>query len=118
MKAAICLALSFALVEVPFALNAHAGMISTGTAVSALVRSENRAKVQRFMQRHDVRAGFEKLGVNPDEAANRVSSMSDAEIQKISGAIDQNPAGGEPTIVIGLSTVLIVLLVLLLVGKI
>ncbi len=111
-----CMTLSISLVEVPFALNAHASMIPTGEVVSALRRAGNRAKVDQFMHRQDVRNQFEKFGVNAQEASLRVASMSDDEIQKIAGQIDRAPAGGD-VIVISLTTVLLVVIILLLIGK-
>jgi hypothetical protein len=116
-KTAIALVLCSALIEVPFAVHANAGMIATGDAVASLTRTENREKVERFMQREDVKREFGKLGVNGEEAALRVASMTDFEIQKISGAIDQNPAGAD-AVVISLTTVLLIVIILLLLGKI
>jgi len=116
LKTLCCMTLCVSLVEVPFALNAHASMISTGEAVSSLMRSESRAKVDQFMHRQDVRSEFEKFGVNPQEASLRVASMSDEEIQKLAGQIDRAHAGGD-VIVISLTTVLLVVVILLLIGK-
>jgi hypothetical protein len=113
----ICMVLSVALVEVPFAWNSHAGMIPTSAAVSDLVRLQNREKVGQFMQRKEVKSELMKFGVNPAEASLRVASMSDAEIQKLAGEIDRAPAGAD-AIVISLSTVLLVVILLLLLGKI
>lgn len=113
-----CLTLCLALVEVPFAAHQAraSSMIPTSVAVSSLVLTESRAKVERFMQRADVRTQIEKFGVNPAEAALRVATMTDAEIQKIAGEIDRAPAGAD-VIVISLTTVLLIVIILILLGK-
>jgi hypothetical protein len=91
-------------------------MIPTGDAVAALTRVEDREKVGRFLQRQDVKREFSKYGVDPNEAAQRVASLSDSEIQKLAGEIDRAPAGAD-VIVISLTTVLLVVIILLLIGK-
>jgi hypothetical protein len=113
----LCALLTVVLIEVPFAIHAQAGMIPTGQAVSALVALENREKVERFLQREDVKREFTKFGVRAEEASLRVASMSDYELQRLAGQIDQSPAGAD-TIVISVTTILLVIIILLLLGKI
>lgn len=108
--------LSFALVEVTFSLNAHAGMIATSTAVADMARSENRAKVDAFLARQDVQNEMMKRGVFPQEAAQRVATLSDFELQNLAGKIDSAPAGAD-VIVISLTTILLVVIILLLLGR-
>lgn len=107
---------SFALVEVTFSLNANAGMIATSTAVADISRGANRAKVDAFMQRQEVRAEMMKRGVNPDEAAQRVANLSDFELQNLAGKIDSAPAGAD-VVVISLTTLLLIVIILLLIAK-
>ncbi|MGZ3695985.1 MAG: PA2779 family protein [Bdellovibrionota bacterium] len=116
---AIVTVLSFALVEVTFALNASnavAGMIPTSTAVSDMARTQNREKVNAFLLRKDVQAEMLKRGVFPEEARQRVASLSDFELQNLAGRIDSAPAGAD-VIVISLTTILLVVIILLLLGR-
>lgn len=112
-KSLVAIVVSLALVEVPFSLNANAGMISTVDAVSDLTGAQNREKVGQFLQRKEVQKELVKFGVKPEEASIRLASLTDAEIQKMAGQIDQSPAGSD-VLVISLSTILLVILILLL----
>ena len=110
---ATALTLSFALVEVSFSLNAHAGMIPTSVAVSSVARSSNQEKVQGFLLRSDVQQELLKRGVSYAEASQRVAGLSDFELSQVAGNIDTAPAGAD-VIVISLTTVLLVVIILLL----
>jgi hypothetical protein len=66
----------------------------------------------RSFQREEVRQQLETLGIDPDEAAQRALSLSDAEVQQIAGQLDQLPAGRDAVGVV-ITAILIVLLVLL-----
>jgi hypothetical protein len=55
--------------------------------------SADRARVKAFLARDDVRREFVTLGVDPDEAARRVSAMTDNEIARIAQRLDELPAG-------------------------
>lgn len=113
----LCLILSFSLIEVNFSLNANAaGMISTSVAVSEKARAENLARVQGFLDRSDVQAELVKRGVAPDEAKQRVAGLSDFELQKVAGNVSSAPAGAD-AIVISLGTILLVVIILLLIGR-
>ncbi|RYZ78057.1 MAG: hypothetical protein EOP06_29755 [Proteobacteria bacterium] len=113
----LALVLSFAMVEVTFSLNAHAGMITTSEAVSNVARARNLQTVQTFLSRGDVQSELVKRGVAPAEAVERVAGLSDFELQKVAGNIENAPAGAD-AIVISLTTVLLVIIILLLLGKI
>ena len=114
LKSVVVFVLSLALVEVPFSLNANAGMISTVEAVSELTGVQNREKVAKFFQRQEVQKELVKFGVNSQEASIRLASLTDTEIQKMAGQIDQSPAGSD-VVVISLSTILLIILILLLI---
>jgi hypothetical protein len=116
-KNALVLVLSFALVEVTYSLNAHAGMIATNQAVSDRARAENLSSVQNFLDRVEVQDELIKRGVSPEEAKQRVAGLSDFELQKVAGNIENAPAGAD-VIVISLGTVLLVILILLLIDRI
>ena len=116
-KSALCLVLSFALVEVNFSLNAQAaGMIPTNTAISEVARASHLATVQGFLDRAEVKTELQKRGVSAEEAKVRVASLSDFELQQVAGNVESAPAGAD-VIVISLGTVLLVIIILLLIGR-
>ena len=91
---------------------ANAGLISTEQAIEREAAEMERSRVLDFLHRDDVRAGLIELGVDPAEATARVAGLSDAEIRKIAGRIDQLSAGqGVVGTIIGAA--LVVFLVLL-----
>lgn len=71
----------------------QAKMVGTDQVISEKSVSADRARVIDFMQRDDVRAEMESLGVSPDEAISRVNSLSDEEVQRMAGHLDTMPAG-------------------------
>ena len=78
----------------------HAGMLPTDA---------NRAQVFSVLEREDVRAQLQGLGVSPAEVKARVAAMTDEEVAQLAGQIETLPAGGD---ILGiLLTVFIVLLI-------
>jgi hypothetical protein len=94
---------------------ARAEMIGTAQLLAPSA-SAQRDRVDAFMARDDVKRQFEKLGVDPAEAANRVAGMTDEELQTLSNRIDSLPAGAGAVEVVLL--ILIILLILELAGAI
>jgi hypothetical protein len=91
----------------------QAGMVSTQQILdenlSPSTEAESvsdRAKVQAFFARDDVRAEMVGLGITPAEADARVAGMTDQEIADLAGRLDDLPAGG-----LGLGTILIFMFV-------
>ena len=66
-----------------------------------------------LLQRADVRAKLTEYGVNPDEAAARVSSLTDAEVAQLSARIGDIPAGGDGGVGTAIGILLLVLLIIL-----
>jgi hypothetical protein len=94
---------------------ARAEMIGTA-ALLAPSADAQRDRVDAFIARDDVRQQFEALGVDPAEAAQRVAGLTDAELQTLSGRIDELPAGaGAVELVL---VIILILLVLELAGAI
>jgi hypothetical protein len=88
-------------------LPASAGMIGTGE-IHAYTATE-RDTVKNFLERKEVRERMQALGVDPAAAHARVDAMTDEEVSRIAGRIDQLPAGAG---IIGvLFTVFIILLI-------
>ena len=91
---------------------AQAALIGTEDVLQQRDLSLAREKVTRFLERRDVRQQWASLGVSPREADARVAALSDEEIARIAGKIDQMPAGQSPIGVV-FTVSLIILLVLL-----
>jgi hypothetical protein len=72
----------------------QAGLVSTDQVISETFGTiDDRARVQDFLARADVREQLAALGVDPAEAAARVAALSDDEIATIAGELDHLPAG-------------------------
>jgi hypothetical protein len=91
---------------------AQAKMVTTDQVLSQSTSSDDRAQVLNFLMREDVQQHLASLGVDPEEAKSRVASLSDEEIRRIAGRLDDLPAGeGGIGIIVG--AILIIFLVLL-----
>lgn len=93
---------------------ANAAMVTTEQMVSGQARDARVALVQGFLARADVKQQLETWGVASELAEARVAQLSDAELERLAMNIDQQPAGGDALVVIGV--VFLVLLILELVG--
>lgn len=86
-------------------LPASAGIVTTDQVAS----SAQRERVRNFLDRQEVRAKLESLGVDPNAAKARVDALTDQEANDLAASIDRLPAGGD---ILGLVfTVFIVLLI-------
>jgi methionine-rich copper-binding protein CopC len=90
---------------------AHAKMVTTDQVIDQSNQSDDRAQVLNFLMREDVQQHMTRLGVDPEEAKARVASLSDEEVQKIAGRLDELPAGEGIGVVV--AAILIIFLVLL-----
>ncbi len=91
---------------------AQAKLITTDQVIQETHPAGDRAKVESFMLREDVRKQLTSMGIDPAEAESRVAGLSDQEIRKIAGRLDELPAG-EGAIGTIVGAALIVFLVLL-----
>lgn len=80
---------------VGFTQSVHAAMISTEQAVAAHTSQQNRERLAAALERPDVAAELERMGVDKSEAQARVAAMSDDEVAAMAGRIDSLPAGGD-----------------------
>ncbi|HIJ90144.1 MAG: PA2779 family protein [Desulfobulbaceae bacterium] len=88
------LAFSFLLLD--FSVQtAQAKMIDTNTVIAVQKEDASRERVTAFLGREDVQKVMVQHGVDAGEAQKRVASLSDAELAKISQAMEQLPAGGD-----------------------
>lgn len=75
---------------------ARAQIIGTETMInSRAATSENRARVQAFLERKEVRRQMLAMGVNPKNVSARVSSLTNAQVADLAGRIGKLPAGGD-----------------------
>ncbi len=86
------LAVLMAMNIVPIGL-AQAEMITTDQVLQDTDPSGDRARVETFLSRDDVQGQLILLGIDPEEAASRVASLTDKEVQQIAGRLDELPAG-------------------------
>ncbi len=108
---AAVMALLMSLTSMPIGI-AQAEMVTTDQVIEQYNSTEDRTRVMDFMLREDVQQQLTLLGVDPEEAARRVASLSDEEIQQIAGRLDELPAGQNGVgAVVGV--ILIIFLVLL-----
>lgn len=92
-----------------------AAMIGTETLASQSLRADTQARLQTLLSRGDVQEQLVAWGVDVEKAKSRANAMSDAELQRVAYALDQQPAGGDGLIVL-VGVVFVVLLILELVG--
>lgn len=89
----------------------RADIVST----QAITANSDKATIQSFLDRADVRAKLESLGVNESVAQQRVAALNDWEAHLLAQKIDSLPAGGNinlsnsEIIIILLAAILLVL---------
>ena len=74
---------------------AQAGMIGTEAVVNASQVQQDRERLREVFNRDDVKAELLARGVDAAQVQARVDSLTDQEVQSLSGKIDQLPAGGD-----------------------
>lgn len=72
-------------------LPALAGIVSTDSVVAGAERD----RIAGLLERGDVRARLQALGVDPAAARDRVAALSDAEAAQLATQLDELPAGGD-----------------------
>lgn len=90
----------------------QAKMVGTDEIIAEQNINADREKIINFIERDEVQAEMQSLGVDPEEAKSRVATMSDSEVQQMAGKLDQLPAGEGVGSIVG--AIVLVFLVLLL----
>lgn len=72
-------------------LPALAGIVGTDSVVAGAERE----RIAGLLERGEVRARLQALGVDPVDAKARVAALSDAEAAQLSAQLDELPAGGD-----------------------
>ncbi len=106
LAVAMVMAIVMLLASLPMNL-AQAAMVTTDQVIEDSTAADDRARVMDFMAREDVRQELQDLGVDPDEASRRATTLSDDEIRQIAGRLDELPAGQEE-LLIGMLLIFIV----------
>lgn len=89
---ALTVAAALAVTSLPIG-GARAGLVTTEQVVEQRAAATDRERVTAILLREDVRQQMEALGVDRNEAVARLASLSDQEIQKVAGQLDELPAG-------------------------
>ena len=70
-------------------------MVGTETVLNTTEAQNARTRLSNFLDRQDVQTVMVRQGVRPEEARARINSLTDAELNRISGIMDRLPAGGD-----------------------
>jgi hypothetical protein len=77
--------------QMPFA---QAEIVDTDAMAAPSQAEMDRAKVQTFLDRANVKERLQAMGLSGLAARDRVASLSDAEVHSLAQRIDSMPAGG------------------------
>ena len=102
----ICRLLIAAMVMMPFQA-VNAGMIGTDRVVSVAAPDADRAAVLSLINRAEVQAQLQSLGISPKAASDRVMALTDEEAGALAGKLQSLPAGAE---ISGLTWLLLVVI--------
>ena len=75
--------------------SAMAAMIGNEVAIDAGQAQNAREYINGFLAREDVRNALISQGIDPQEAKNRIASLTDEEAQRVADQLEQLPAGGD-----------------------
>lgn len=98
-KKMICRFLAIAMITLPFQTG-QAAMIGTDQATTAAAVQSDRSLVTTYLSRSQTINEFQALGLDAQDARDRVASMTDEEIGTLAGQINAVPAGGDGLVVL------------------
>jgi hypothetical protein len=78
-----------------FTQSVQAAIIGTDQIHAAGAVEQNRARIAAALQRPDVAAELERMGVSKADAEARVAALSDDEVASLAHRVDTMPAGGD-----------------------
>lgn len=113
--ASVVTVLAVAVVNLGFASVAQAGIVGTSAIVST-ARDSDLSSIRTQLERSDVRAQMEKMGVDATRVDQRLAALSDSELHDLAKQMQNGPAGGDVLVLLG--AVFVVLIVLEIVGVI
>jgi hypothetical protein len=88
----------------------YAGMVDTDKVAASAQSRTDRESINTFLDREDVRKAIQAQGVDASAAKVRVAALTDEEVHKMAGNMDQMAAGGSDILGI-LFTIFIILLI-------
>jgi hypothetical protein len=97
-------------------MNAATAAIADTSAIVATDRAADLDAIRAQMERADVRAQMEQLGVDAAAVQKRIAALSDHEVHQLAADMRNAPAGGDGLALVG--AVFVILLILELVGVI
>jgi len=105
MRRLVSLVLVVSMLGMGLPLPAQAGMLPTDAAT--------KERIMGFLERSDVRAQLESLGVSPADARARIAAMTDDEAAQLAGKLDQLPAGADAAgAIIGAAVLIFIVLLI------
>jgi hypothetical protein len=104
-----------AIVNMGLAGAASAAIVDTATLVTP-DRAADMSVVRGHLDRADVRAKMEEMGIEASAVDRRLASLNDRELHKLAADMQSAPAGGDAVWIVG--AVFIVLIILELTGVI
>jgi len=107
--------LSVAILNLGFAGAAQAAIVDTSALVTTS-READLSTVRAQLDRAEVRAQFEEMGVDATAVERRIASLNDRELHRLAVDMQNAPAGGDAVWIVG--AVFIVLIILELTGVI
>jgi len=113
-KKLLVMLLSTAMIFATLSTTASAAVVTTQQVVAFDHRQGLINNINNNLQRRDVQQAMINLGVDPKEAEQRVSVLSNHELAELDSRINDLPAGGSVLALIG--AVFVVLLILELTG--
>lgn len=93
-KKMMCRFLAVALITLPFQTG-QAAMIGTDQVSAAATVQANRSLVLNHLNRAQTVSEFQALGLDAQQARDRVAAMTDEEVGNLAGQINAVPAGGD-----------------------
>lgn len=97
-------------------MNAATAAIADTSAIVATDRAADLDAIRAQIERADVRAQMEQLGVDAAAVQKRIAGLSDHEVHQLAADMRNAPAGGDALALVG--AVFVILLILELVGVI
>jgi hypothetical protein len=107
--------LSVAILNMGFAGAASAAIVDTASLVTT-DREADLGAVRSQLERADVRAQMEKMGLDAQAVDRRVANLSDRELHRLAVDMQNAPAGGDVVWLVG--AVFVVLIILEITGVI
>ena len=86
-------------------LPAYAGIVGT----EMVIAGAQSAKLAGVVQRADVQARLQAMGVDPREVEARVAALSDEEAAQLAAHLEELPAGGSDVLAVALIVFLVLL---------